>query len=63
MKDFFKQHSIEDIKAKVVGELNELTTGNKTYFYGNGEITIITEHDSSTYEVTNVRGFDELVEV
>lgn len=62
IKDFLKVHSIEDVKAKVKGELNEFATDNASFWFGNGELIVSTDQNETVYVVDNVRGFDELVQ-
>ena len=63
---FLAQHSIDNIKRSVVGELLEFSTHNASYFYGNGELIICPSDpcvDETSYVVDNSRGFDELVQL
>lgn len=39
-RDFLKHRTVEDVRAYVKGELNELATRFATYFYGNGEVIV-----------------------
>lgn len=64
LADFLKAHSIDDVKKNVRGELHEFATDDASYWYGNGELIVSPadeSQDESTYSVTNVRGFDELL--
>ena len=53
LNSFLNVHTIDDIKAEVVGELNEYATDKATYFFGNGEL-IISPADESQDEITYV---------
>lgn len=62
--DFFKQFSIDDVKAEVVGELNEYGTDKYSYWYGNGELIVYAENEDegTTYVIDNYGSGDVIVE-
>lgn len=50
LKIFFKKHDLRDIKKHIKGELNEYSTEEATFYFGNSEL-IISPADESEDEI------------
>lgn len=63
LKNFLSRHRVQDVKRACEGELFEESDEFATYWFGNGELTIlpVDSEDEFTFHVSNARGFDELV--
>ncbi len=64
LAEFLKIKDLQDVKQKVIGELEELSTKSATYFYGNSELIISPSDDSQdeiVYVIDNYGSGDMLV--
>lgn len=59
LEDFLNVFTLEDIENPVIGELNEFSTDDNSYFFGNGELIVspIDESQSETVYCIETVGF------
>lgn len=65
LKNFLDGHTLSDIKTNCNGESFEYSNEFATYYYGNGELAIwpVDADEPIDYEISNVRGFEELLRI